>query len=55
MAMDTYYVEYYNRSNNKIGIRVSAYSSYDAQRFVEGMPDYYMLATFPQRVESGNN
>lgn len=53
--MDTYYVEYYRKDNTKVGLRVSAYSSYDAQRFAEQMPDYYMLATFPQKVESGYN
>ena len=35
--MDTYYVEYYRHDNTKAGFRVSAYLSYDAQRFVEQM------------------
>ena len=53
MAMDTYYVEYYRHDNSKVGVRISAYSGCDAQRYAEQLPDYYMLATYPTKVESG--
>ena len=51
--MDTYYVEYYRKDGTKVGIRISAYSSSDAQRYAEQMPDYNMMASFPEKVESG--
>ena len=51
--MDTFYVEYYRKDNSKVGIRISAYSSCDAQRYAEQMPDFYMSASYPVKVESG--
>ena len=53
--MDTYQVEYYRKDGTRVGVRISAYSSYDAQRYAEQMPDYDHLASFPEKVESGTN
>ena len=48
--MDTYRVEFYNKDGQRVGMQVQAYSSYDAQRFVEQMPNYNYLAQFPTKV-----
>lgn len=48
--MDTYVVEYFTKDGTRTGIPVQAYSSYDAQRQAEQMPNYDMLASFPERV-----
>lgn len=53
MAMDTYQIEYFRNDGTRVGMRVSAYSSYEAQRFMEQMPDYSQMAKFPEKVESG--
>ena len=53
--MDTFYVEYYRHDNSKVGLRISAYSSCDALRYAEQLPDYYMLAKYPEKLESGYN
>jgi hypothetical protein len=52
MAMDTYVVEYYTKDGTRTGIQIQAYSSYDAQRYAEQMPNYDMLASFPEKVNS---
>lgn len=53
MAMDTYYVEYFTADGTRVGIPVSAYSSYDAQRFAEQMPNFNMIASFPDKIANG--
>ena len=50
--MDTYVVEYYTKDGTRTGIQIQAYSSYDAQRYAEQMPNYDMLASFPEKVNS---
>ena len=53
MAMDTYYVEYFTRDGSRMGMQVSAYSSYDAQRYAEALPNFDYHAKFPERLASG--
>ena len=53
MAMDTYVVEYYTKDGSRIGVQIQAYSSYDAQRYAEQMPNFEMLAKFPERIAIG--
>lgn len=48
--MDTYQVEFYTKDGRRVGVQVSAYSSYDAQRYAEQMPDYNYMASFPEKV-----
>ena len=50
MSMDTYQVEFYTTDGTRMGKQVQAYSSYDAQRYVENMPNYNMLASFPTKI-----
>lgn len=49
---DTYQVEFFNKDGQRVGMQVQAYSSYDAQRFVESMPNYNYLASFPERIDN---
>ena len=53
--MDTYQVEYYTKDGRRVGVQISAYSSYDAERYAQQMPDYNYLASFPEKVRSGND
>ena len=50
--MDTYIVEYYTKDGTRTGVQVQAYSSYDAQRYAEQMPNFDMLASFPEKISS---
>ena len=49
---DLYKVEYYTQNGTKIGLQISAYCSQDVLNYIEKMPDYYMLATFPERINN---
>ena len=51
--MDTYYVEYFTKDGTRMGVQVSAYSSYDAQRYAEGLPNFSHHAKFPEKIASG--
>jgi hypothetical protein len=51
--MDTYVVEYWTTDGTRTGVQVQAYSSYDAQRYAEQMPNFEQLATFPEKIASG--
>jgi len=53
MAMDTYYVEYFTKDGSRMGMQVSAYSSYDAQRYAENLPNFDHHAKFPEKIASG--
>ena len=53
MAMDTYYVEYFTKEGSRMGMQVSAYSSYDAQRYAENLPNFDYHAKFPEKIASG--
>ena len=53
MAMDTYSVEYWTKDGTRVGVQIQAYSSYDAQRYAEQMPNFDMLASFPEKIASG--
>ena len=50
--MDTYRVEFYTKDGRRVGVQVSAYSSYDAQRYAEQMPDYNYMAGFPEKINT---
>ena len=51
--MDTYRIEYYTKDGRRIGIQISAYSSVDAQRYAEQMPNYDYMVSYPEKVISG--
>lgn len=53
MSMDTYYVEYFTKDGSRMGMQVSAYSSYDAQRYAEALPNFDYHARFPEKIASG--
>ena len=55
MAMDTYYVEYFTKEGSRMGMQVCAYSSYDAQRYAENLPNFEQHAKFPEKIASGYN
>ena len=55
MAMDTYYVEYFTKEGSRMGMHVCAYSSYDAQRYAENLPNFEQHAKFPEKIASGYN
>ena len=48
--MDTYQVEFFAKDGTRVGIQVAAYSSYDAQKYAEKMPNYSCLASFPEKI-----
>lgn len=51
--MDTYVVEFFTTDGRRIGVQVQAYSSYDAQKYAESMPNYNYLAGFPEKISNG--
>ena len=53
--MDTYQVEFFTKDGQRVGVQVSAYSSYDAQRYAEQMPNYNYMASFPEKVHTNTN
>lgn len=50
--MDNYQVEFYTKDGKRIGVQVSAYSSYDAQKYAEQMPNYDYMVGFPEKTSS---
>lgn len=48
--MDTYQVEFYTKDGQRIGMQVSAYSSYDVQKYIEKMPNYNYMVAFPEKI-----
>jgi hypothetical protein len=50
--MDTYQVEFYTKDGRRMGIQLSAYSSYDVQKYVEQMPNYSYMVMFPTKINS---
>ena len=52
MAMDTYHVEYWTKDGTRVGVQISAYCSQDAQRYAEQMPNFDMLASYPDKISS---
>lgn len=53
MAMDTYQVEYWTQDGTRVGMQILAYCSQDAQRYAEQMPNFNMLASYPEKIKSG--
>ena len=51
--MDTYHVEYWTKDGTRIGMQVSAYCSQDVIRYAEQLPNFEMLAKFPEKIASG--
>lgn len=51
--MDTYLVEYWTTDGTRTGMQIQAYSSYDAQRYAENLPNFDMMAKFPEKIASG--
>lgn len=49
---DLYQVEYYTKSGSRVGLQISAYCSQDVLNYIEKMPDYSMLASYPERIYS---
>lgn len=52
MAMDTYHVEYYTKDGMRVGMQVSAYCSQDALNYAQQMPNFEMLASYPDKISS---
>ena len=50
--MDTYHVEYWTESGSRVGLQVSAYCSQDVINYVEKMPNFYQLASFPEKINT---
>ena len=53
MAMDTYKVEYYTTDGKRMGMQFSAYCSQDVIKYVEQMPNFSMIASFPEKIANG--
>jgi len=51
--MDTYHVEFFTKDGQRVGVQVAAYSSYDAEKYAQQMPNYDHLASFPEKIKSG--
>ena len=51
--MDKYHIEYWTHDGTRVGMEISAYCSQDVIKYAEQMPNYDLLATFPEKVESG--
>ena len=52
MAMDTYHVEYWTKDGTRVGVQISAYYSQDAIRYAEQKPNFYQLASYPDKISS---
>lgn len=50
--MDTYQVEFYTKDGQRVGVQVMAYSSYDAEKYAQQMPNFNYLASFPEKISS---
>lgn len=50
--MDTYQVEYWTTDGTRVGVQISAYSAYDAQRYAEQMPNFEVMASYPEKLTS---
>ena len=52
--MDTYQVEYYTKDGRRVGVQIAAYSSYDALKYAEQMPNYNYLVQYREKINTGN-
>lgn len=52
MAMDTYHVEYWTKDGSRVGMQVSAYCSQDVINYAQQMPNFDMLASYPDKISS---
>lgn len=50
--MDTYQVEYWTKNGRRVGMQFSAYCSQDVINYAERMPDFDMLASYPEKISS---
>ena len=48
--LNQYYVEYWNKQNQKVGMNISAYSALDAKIYAEKMPEFRTMANYPVKV-----
>ena len=48
--MDTYHVEYYTKDGSRVGMQVSAYCSQDVIRYIEKMPNFDYVVSYPDRI-----
>jgi hypothetical protein len=53
MAMDTYHVEYWTKDGTRVGLQISAYCSQDVIKYAEQMPNFNMIASFPDKIANG--
>lgn len=49
---DTYHVEYFTKDGTRVGLQVSAYCSQDVINYIEQMPSFNMLASYPDKIAS---
>ena len=52
MAMDTYHVEYWTKEGTRVGMQISAYCSQDVINNAQQMPNFEMLASYPDKIQS---
>ena len=50
--MDTYHIEYYTKDGQRVGMQISAYCSQDVINYAEQMPNFYQLASYPEKIDS---
>ena len=50
--MDTYQVEYWTKNGSRVGLQVAAYCSQDVINYIEKMPEYDQLASFPEKINT---
>lgn len=53
--MDTYHMEYYTKDGRRVGVQISAYCSQDVINYAEQLPNYDYMASYPEKIQSGNN
>ncbi len=53
--MDTYHMEYYTKDGRRVGVQISAYCSQDVINYAEQLPNYNYMASYPEKIRSGND
>jgi hypothetical protein len=49
--MNTYRVEYYTKDGQRVGVQISAYCSQDVIDYTKQLPNFYQLASYPEKIK----
>ena len=50
--MDKFHVEYWTKDGSRVGMEIAAYCSQDVINYAEQMPNFYQLASYPEKIDS---